>query len=730
VFLVGSGSVCTVADVSACDRLSSNLAASFMCFSETECLARLETQLDELEPFDAHDADKQRYEFFESARKKYCNNNGQCSASSVFTPWNSWARVPFSSTRVNVLLEASKKKMNQLDLGCGAAWAINNCDQDGCLSRNQSCVEEMTTEESVFVARSTQLFYSIRREESHLRRILAYCQSQSAQTCISVLTTRLTESNTQIALLTPTVNGTLQSFGAFSLFYGSELSRHLAMRDCNDVTIPCLKVLVDPALAASNVTVSQTLNSSNEWLMRPVLNQNLWSQVLANASKSMDKCGFVLLDGYCHLNFFFFFFVVLTVTQIDTRNDYAGLCDSDIVKLSAFTYGYRAEAYQFFLLPEQYQVLRSMLSSCWLDCEFIRRANELVTEADKGRLAAGILLTRLILLLCETDWCVSSAINVLSSKFPDNVVLQSFREVVVPPSLLYSALGMIEESLCLLTCCVVAFVLIFRWKVFLSATMYIVIVVFVVIGSVFNLLYWIRSSQLIFQSARAANIFLLLTNVVQFNLFCILLFLAINWLFALFEIFEAKPLTVRAERSIKWSVIVFVVLLFSIMASTGMAREFRDYISAEAGVVISTAFVVSATILRVLNLVLTVWIMTCTIIGMVLLRKRNASKVAMGALARILVVDVILIVSVAFQLSLFIMSNKMFNSYWHVPEWYRYLLVGVIVQAIQSAAILFVVVVASSAKRPSPDIGVEMSQELLLPESNDQSRKVPRAYEI
>ncbi len=305
--LVKSGNVCTVADATACDRLSSTLAASFLCFSETECLARLQTQLDELQPFDAYDADVQRYELFVAARKKYCNNNGQCSASSVFIPWNTWARVPFSSAKVNVLIVASRETMNQLDLVCGKIWAINNCDQDGCPSRNQSCVEQMTTEESVLVARSTQLFYSIRREASHLRRILAYCQSQSAQICVSALTTRLTESNTQIALLTPTVNGTLQSFGAFSLFYGSELSRHLAMRDCNDVTIPCLKVLVDPALAASNVTVSQTLNSSNEWLMRPVLNQNLWSQVLANASKSMDKCGFVLLDGYCHLNFLFFF---------------------------------------------------------------------------------------------------------------------------------------------------------------------------------------------------------------------------------------------------------------------------------------------------------------------------------------------------------------------------------------------------------------------------------------
>jgi hypothetical protein len=132
--------ICTVTnDAAICEVVSASSATDFSCDVEDQCWALLK-ELAVIVPVDWVTVNRNQFERLRTKWYQACATSdiiqkidNVCRGSDLFSSFLSWARLPSSVLLANASLIASTASVDLLDQQCGLAWAMGNCEFDGCL---------------------------------------------------------------------------------------------------------------------------------------------------------------------------------------------------------------------------------------------------------------------------------------------------------------------------------------------------------------------------------------------------------------------------------------------------------------------------------------------------------------------------------------------------------------------------------------------------------------------
>jgi hypothetical protein len=203
--------ICTVTDEVACEQVLASAASDFSCSSDDQCWARLAAQFVAITPVDLARVHEEQLRSLRATWFSPGMKLDQFSASEMFAFFLSFARLPSSFVLANASFFDAKAYFQQLDENCGQAWSVTNCDVNGCPPMNDTCVKEIPFVLQIREFLKLRVFYALRRERSHLDRLLASCQVQSLALCSDFVSTRLGESTGLLAAKRPNFTGSKKS---------------------------------------------------------------------------------------------------------------------------------------------------------------------------------------------------------------------------------------------------------------------------------------------------------------------------------------------------------------------------------------------------------------------------------------------------------------------------------------------------------------------------------------
>jgi hypothetical protein len=199
--------ICTVTDTVACEQVLASAASDFSCSNDDECWALLAAQFVAITPVDLASVHEQQ---LRSLRATWFDSGMTLSlltASEVFASFLSFARLPSSFLLANASFFDAKVEFQKLDEYCGQTWSITNCDESGCPPTNATCAREIDFVSQIREFLRLRVFYALRRERSHLFRLIASCQVQSFDLCSDFVSSRLLESAVLLAANKPNFTG-------------------------------------------------------------------------------------------------------------------------------------------------------------------------------------------------------------------------------------------------------------------------------------------------------------------------------------------------------------------------------------------------------------------------------------------------------------------------------------------------------------------------------------------
>lgn len=216
-----------------------------------------------------------------------------------------------------------------------------------------------------------------------------------------------------------------------------------------------------------------------------------------------------------------------------------------------------------------------------------------------------------------------------------------------------------------------------------------------------------------------------LTNLV------IVCFLVQNWFFALSFMVRGSEAAHKSEKRMKLTFWSLVVLLLTFTICFGIVRVVLSETSAFWSV---AGFRILSAIVHFASLMLCLALVSCAIVGAVLLKRRAAAKHIFIGVLRMIGVSVLLLVVTVFRFAYFFLVSFVWIPLWILPEWFEYGIVFIFVPLVQQVALLYFVSVASknlSLRLPS-SIELSSAAKSLLDSNNhvESPRKVPLAYDI
>jgi hypothetical protein len=368
---------CLVADVAGCDAFAISTASEFTCTSEDQCWSLFRSQLAAIAP---SDWDVENSKGIASIRTMWyasCKENDQCFSSNLFMSLLSFARISSSVQQANSSVHEFAAKSFELDNLCGRPWAINNCDENGCVL-NQTCVYEAYYMLRAIESARWRLFYALRREAWYLQRLAASCATQGTGVCGSFVSARQ-QGNAALQLwLRPSAKSN------YFLFLADAFARHVTNRTC-DGDLPCLASLVDPVLNAPDlVTAAQAVAATKTMLATKVASPQFETELFTRMNMPLASC-----DDFAFTSSW-------------------STCKSRLGQVSQLSEWMSQNLFESRLTKEIEERIWNMLSSCWLDCNLVRQAHTMSKRAEETIKLDTEFIRRYTLVLCDTSWCLQA----------------------------------------------------------------------------------------------------------------------------------------------------------------------------------------------------------------------------------------------------------------------------------------------------------------------------------
>lgn len=680
-FFAGSSRAgCVVGNTSACQALEDDLAREFSCSGEAECHLLMNAFLESVAPTDLLDAESSLLKEMKNVAQTVCwAGKTWCPSLKLFLLRNRSARLPFPLNSVNASFRSETELMRELDERCGEAWAIANCEPDGCPPLNRTCESLLTSSKERLAILKLRMFYSLRKTANSLKLLSTSCRLQGSTFCVGFLEVK--EQSVK--------NGTLGFWPKqldsddTDIFY----SQKLAKRPCRS-DLACFDELMSSVLAQDGEKDSfvGALQNSLRLLRDPRTNSSLWRQALLLSRSRVDSCSS---------------FVRLSSVHATTFN-----CPAWIAPRASLRDWLDLNLYDAYCTDANSKEAMEQLLNCWTDCVLKR---DLVVFADdsvreRNRLARAFL--KLVLVSCSTHSCVEVCSGLLQSLFVD--VDQNFRMAMEydVPSLIWSVLGIVMQAL-LVICCLTAFVLIACvWKVGFAARAFLVILAMVFISCCCRLAWWVLTLQSNFflDPLARESVEVPLELIPTFGIFVITVVLTFNWVVALVDV-HGVVLSPRLERGCLLLICLSVGSFFVFMIVSGYVTVFSRYhralLTNPSDHVLRRLLVnYGYVVLHLLSIVLCFALLILSVVGFFIFRKRGRSQREIAAILRLAIVAMLLSTAQVFKMVDFVMRSRelLGDGVWFIPEWFQYFVVRCVAECLQMASVLYVVVVASRSK--------------------------------
>jgi hypothetical protein len=363
------------------------------------------------------------------------------------------------------------------------------------------------------------------------------------------------------------------------------------------------------------------------------------------------------------------------------------------------------------------------LSSCWLGCRLKRRAAELAVKANLVQEVKIELVRRYIMILCESDWCIQAT---------STSVLQDLRSsisnvVFFAPDLLYSVIGLIVESLLILACIAVGFLIVVVWRVTRDALVYLVLVSLLFLAEILLLVWWATTIQTAFLPEVVVSTLNQLSEGIYIIFFVVVVVMSLNWVFALVELLGKETISSRTEIVIRISVLTFAGLFGVCVITLSLTTQ------ATATESQLNALLAFLTILRMSSVVLCLFMLVCSVIGYVVLKRdARSSQQSVTGLLKMMLVSIVFAITACFQFAFFCIEHVGFLSSgargnYYVPPWFEYGLVVILSHLVLISALLYLIAKASEGfVRKRPQSSVELLNKSLL----SKEERIPKAYDI
>jgi hypothetical protein len=426
------------------------------------------------------------------------------------------------------------------------------------------------------------------------------------------------------------------------------------------------------------------------------------------------------------------------------------VCDVEFLQLK------RREAALLALLPlnwvgkSEVAVAKADATSCWVHClgavygwfSFHR----FVGAADTIRLHSFPIM---IESLCDTNNCVLAS-RQATAAFVDRNVEQAQSVWKNAPEKIYWVLGITINVILISMCSAILILSMFVWKVFEFAKLYILILVFVVVSVVIEIVWWSLESARTFEAPNVAGsaILSVVTGLNYILAVCMLLILSFNWLTAFVFLMNGRGLSQFAERILM--IVAFCVLVVLGCLGIGFGVAYSVYLTRALtlnaldfkGVLkITTQARFSSFGLRIVRLILSLssvllamFLVISSAMGLVLLKRRGVSKDDLFGVIRFLVIVIFILVGSAIRAGNNVMTDIVQI---YGPRWWK---TGIVSLAAPSLiylmfiAFCFFALLGVHGQRGGR-ISSGMSAELLEGSDDESSskervRSIPRAYDI
>ncbi len=670
---------CVVSNPSACQVLEEDRAWKFSCSGEAECHMLVQAFLEAVAPTDVLDAESSLLKEMTTVAQTDCTHSGKTSCPSIklFLLRNRSARLPFPLKSVNASFRSESEVVRELDGRCGEAWAIANCEADGCPPLNQTCVSLLTSSKERLAVLKLRMLYSLRKTANSLKLLSTSCRLQENDYCVGFL--ELQEQEVRNATLGFRPTRLDSDSDGFYL-------QRLAERPCGS-DLACVNELMSSVLAydGEKLLFVGALNNSMRLLRDPRTNSSFWSQALLRSRSPIDSC----------LSF-------VRTTSINSFYDCPAR-KAPRESLSAWLY---SNFYEAFCTDASFNDAMEQLRNCWTDC--VLKRDLVVYAQDSGRvrnrLARAFL--KFVLVSCSTNSCVEASSSMLLNSFENIDLTLRLSLEFNHPSLIWSVLGIVLQAL-LAIGCLIAFVLITcKWKVWFAARAFLVLLAVVFISSICRLVWWILTMQtvLLLDPVAKESVDVPLELIPTFGIFVISVVLTLNWAAALLDV-HGVILSSKVERGCLLFICLSLGSFFVFMIVSGFvwvsSRYQRALVSSAADHILRRALVnYGYVVLHSLSVVFCVALLILSVVGFFIFRKRGRSQREVSAIRRLTIVAALLLSAQVFKMADFVMQSGelLGESVWFVPEWFRYFIVRCIAECLQMCCVLYVVIVASRGK--------------------------------
>jgi hypothetical protein len=246
-FVLPGALACSVKN---CESFMFELANRFSCdgLSGDACEFKVLQQLLLIVPKDAEAENirlrKETFTFLPSP----CLVLRVCGGNALFKAWNDWSRVPGAISVINASLVELEERQKILDLICGEEYLARcTVSETGDCAPNITCIAELNLVELELAQVWLRLMYSRRRERKFLTLLQAACDVQGSSLCSGVMMHLSDVWDDDVQMLTPSIASSTMNLMLESTL---SLTEELENRSCTDAELPCLRRLVQPALAS------------------------------------------------------------------------------------------------------------------------------------------------------------------------------------------------------------------------------------------------------------------------------------------------------------------------------------------------------------------------------------------------------------------------------------------------------------------------------------------------
>jgi len=484
--------------------------------------------------------------------------------------------------------------------------------------------------------------------------------------------------------------------------FGMALFEHIPCRGGANHSLLCLTELLAPLLRVQgSVNVITAVRNMAGEFFKPRLSPRLEALIVERGLISSAVCNDIEIGGS------------------------SAMCRALSLQRSRLETFYESIHFELRVTPSLAEKIEASARNCWINCGLVARTFMLKINSLYRQQRIWSLVLQMGATLCESNDCAKAVVASLL-EIPFAVRAQRF---YLPLNPVLFLIGLLVDLLVLL-CCVVCIMLVaFVWKVARSALLYLVLLCLLMVSEIMAVAYWsVNLSLVVYLSTATDSI----GGAPHILVFVILMFMTLDWIFALPVVLQKVPWSAKSEMAIRFvylglgSAFALTVTVGALFFSAQTFDEDR----------VAPRLVLA---LRIMTLCQGAFIFGCSVLSLILVKRSpNPSPNTLRGLIRILVLSLV-VFSTSLALALLYGATTFRTYRMFVPEWLTMTVAGTLLHALRQFSILILLVMSAKARASKVHVdslsrlfGGSMKSSLLqnIAEEQEDAKEIPMQYRI